>query len=222
MKRIILSLIVAFSFFAADAQTTKAKSKKAKKTATTAESRAKAKHKAAIAKIQRDTDERIAELRKTSFYSDSMRIDSERVARDSFELSRKNYLETRFKEIDSTNKAGWAKMSADKEQYSKTEQSFEAINKAAKLGSYQGRQVKYINQTYSDKANVIKQDMTLSDEQKKQQLAALNTERRTKIKTVIGRSKEKKLEKERKDYVKKFGDSVETSWINEADTYAAN
>lgn len=221
MKKIILAFIVAMSFFAAEAQTT-TKSKKAKKTYVSSESKAKAKQKAEYARIQRETDKKIEEYKMASFQADSMRIDSERVARENFELERKAYLENRTREQDSTNKVTWKRLSDEKEQSIKTEQSLDAVSKAAHLSSYEGRQVKAINQLYHDRARIIRDNTLLTEDQKKQQLVALNAERRAKIKAVVGRSKDKKLEKERKEYVKKYGEDIRAKWIDEVEGYANN
>lgn len=220
MKKIILASIVAMSFFAAEAQTTKAKSKKAKKTYVSSEAKAKAKEKAEIARVQLETEKRILEYKTASFQADSMRIDSERVVRENFELERKAYLENKTREQDSTNKVTWKRLSDEKELSAKTEHNMDEVNKAAKLGSYESRQVKAINQSYFDKAKAVKDNTELTEDQRKQQLVALNTERRTSIKAVIGKSKDKKLEKERKEYVKKNGEDVQAKWIDEVEGYA--
>ena len=205
------------SFFAVEAQTTKAKSKKAKKTTVSSASKAKAKQKAEYERIQKETDEKIEEYRLSSLQADSMRLDSERVAKETFELERKTYLENKAREQDSTNKANWKRISDEKEQWAKTEQGFDAVNRAAKLGDYQSRQVKTINQSYYEKAKLIGDSTGMDDEQRKQQLMALNTERKAKIKAVIGRSKVKKLEKERREYVKNNGEDAQAKWIDEAE-----
>jgi hypothetical protein len=223
MKKLILASIFAMGLFAADAQTTKSKSKKkAKKTYMSSEAKAKAREKAEVARIAKLTETRIEEFRVASLLADSMRLDSERVARDSFEIQRQAYIATKLSERDSLNKATYAKLSAEKELAAKTEHNLDAVNKAANLGSYQSRQVKIINQTYYDKARLVKENTELTDDARKQQLAALNTERRAKIKAVLGSAKEKKLEKERKEYVKKYGVDPQATWIDEVEGYASN
>ncbi len=223
MKRLILASIVAMSFFAAEAQTTKkAKSKKAKKTNVSSEAKMKSKQKAEISRIKKETDVKIAEYRMASYQTDSMRIDSERVARENFEIERQTYLDTRYKEIDSTNQAKWKKYGEDKEQFSKTDQHLDAVNRAANLSSYEGKQVKAINQIYFDKARIVKDNVEITDEQRKQELQALNMERRAKIKAVVGKSKDKKIEKERKEYAKKYGEDSQAKWIDEVEGIAIN
>jgi hypothetical protein len=50
----------------------------------------------------------------------------------------------------------------------------------------------------------------------------LNSERRARIQSVVGKSKEKKLEKERKEYSKKYGEDSQAKWIDEVEGYVAN
>ncbi|MEJ7625945.1 MAG: hypothetical protein WKF35_03695 [Ferruginibacter sp.] len=220
MKKILLATIVAMSFMVADAQTTK--SKKSKKKYVSPEAKAKAKQKAEYARIQKETDLKIEEYKTASYQEDSLRMDSDRVAKEIFDLERKTYLENKTKEQDSTNKLTWKKLSDEKEQWTKTDQSYDAVHKAANLGTYESRQVKVINQTYYDKAMFVQNNVEITDDVKKQQLVALNTERRTKIKAVIGSSKDKKLEKERKEYIKNKGENIQYKWIDEATGYANN
>ena len=94
------------------------------------------------------------------------------------------------------------------------------INRAAKLNDYESKQVKYINQTCSDKAKAILQG---NDPQtKKQELAVLNEERKSKIKIIVGKARERKLESERKDFIKKNGVDEATAWIEIAESVAVN
>ena len=50
-------------------------------------------------------------------------------------------------------------------------------------------------------------------------MAQLNEERETKLKTVLGKSRAKKLEKARKAYIKKNGSIEEDAWIERANEY---
>src|SRR5687768_7832019 len=105
MKKLILASIFAMSLFAADAQTTKSKSKKkAKKTYMSSEAKAKAKEKAEVARVAKLTESRIEEYRLASLLADSMRLDSERLARDTFEIQRQAYILAKGTERDSINK----------------------------------------------------------------------------------------------------------------------
>ena len=93
------------------------------------------------------------------------------------------------------------------------------INRAAKLNDYQSKQVKYINQSFSDKAKLLVQG---NDPQlKKQELAVLNEERRNKIRVIVGKSRERKLESERKDFIKKNGIDETNVWIGIAESVAS-
>jgi hypothetical protein len=94
------------------------------------------------------------------------------------------------------------------------ERSRDEIIKAAKLSGNQGRQVKYINQLYHDKAKMVQDNTSLTEEQKQAQYAALNAERRAKISAIIGKSKEKKLEKERQEYRAKNTVDPSQNWID--------
>ena len=224
MKKILLATIVALSFFVADAQTTtsKSKKKKAKKTYVSSESKAKARQKAEYARIQKETDKKIEDYRLASFQEDSMRIDSERVAKENFEIERKLYLETKTREQDSVKQLTVKKLNEQKELSIKTDQTLDAINRAANLSTYQGGQVKIINQTYNDKARMVRENLVLTDEQRKQELTTLNTERKAKITAVLGKARHKKLEKERREYIKMNGEDSQAKWIDEVEGYANN
>jgi hypothetical protein len=69
--------------------------------------------------------------------------------------------------------------------------------------------------SYNDKAKAIRDNVELTDEAKTTQLAALNEERRAKIRAIVGKGKEKKVEKERKEYTMKYSDDIEAKWIND-------
>jgi hypothetical protein len=76
--------------------------------------------------------------------------------------------------------------------------------------------VKIINTSFTEKAKVIVQDGDVNA--KAQQLAALNEERRGRIKALLGKAKERKLEKERKEFVKKNGVNADTAWMDIAES----
>jgi hypothetical protein len=69
--------------------------------------------------------------------------------------------------------------------------------------------------SYNDKARVIRDNAELAADVKTTQLASLNEERRAKIRAILGKGKEKKLEKETKEYSMKFSDDIEAKWIND-------
>ena len=218
MKRIFLLCAVAFSMFAAEAQTTKKSGKKAKKTAVSAETKAKL----AAAKLEEERQAKFEDERVERLRYDSLRHDNERLADARFDSERVATKEAKIKIIDSTNIEGWKSHATQQEEYAKAERSHNQLISAANLGTTQGRQVKDITAMYNDKAKMINDNVSITDEQKKEQLAALNTERRTKLKAVLGKSKERKLEKERKDLVKKNGAPSEDAWIDTAESVVKN
>ena len=211
MKKIFLTCVVAaLTIFATEAQTKKS-SKKSKKTTVSSEARLNAD----IAKIKLEKKNAM-ELQRL----DRMVIDSTRRADETREEFLKDSMriawkESKLKEVDSTNQVNWKQQVADKEQWYATERSQAEINKAANLSVNQGRQVKAINIAYNDRAKAIKADIVLTDEQKAQQFAALNLERRAKIKAIVGKGKESKLEKERKKYTATHTDDVDSAWLNQ-------
>ena len=208
MKKICLLCVVAFSFLASDAQVKKSKSKKS---TVNKEARAKAE----MAKKEKERYDNAETARLDRLYADSIRLDNERIADSSFDAERVAWKAGRIHEIDSTNTEKWKGQMAQQEEWLKVQRSRDEIIKAAKLDYNQGRQVKYINQTYHNKARLVREDSTLTDEQKKAQYITLNNERRDKIRVVIGKSKEKKLEKERQSYVKTHqGVDLDEAWID--------
>lgn len=205
------------SIFSADAQT-KSKASKSKKAKITAESKSKAE----FAKKEKERQERFRLEREERLMMDSIRREEERLARDTFEMQRAAWTENRLREIDSTNQEKWKKQAEERELAYQSDRIQNEIAKEAKLNSYQGRQIQVINQTYSDKAKLVRENIEITDEEKKVQLTALNTERKEKIKAVIGKSKAKKLEKEQAKYFEKHGTDPELSWIQEAENVAKN
>ena len=217
MKRIFLLCAAAMSLFAAEAQTSK-KTKKAKKTTMSAEAKAKAK----TAKLEEERQMKFEEDRLERLRYDSVRHENDRLADARFDSERVAIKESKIKMIDSTNTETWKAASIQKENALKAERNRDQIVSAANLGPQQGRMVKDINQAYNDKAKAITDNVSLSDTDKKTQLAALNTERRDKIKAVVGKAKERKLEKERKEFVQKNGEDTEAAWIDQASVVSSN
>ena len=202
---------MALSMFASEAQTKK--SKKSKKHPSK-ESVANAKFK----KVQAEK-----KLMRDSLMLGMRMEDSLRIAGDSLSDLQKDslsivYKETGLKNIDSLNKLKYAAIAKSRSEIDIADKTQMDINRAAKLNEYQSKQVKYINQTYSEKAKIL---LNGSDPQaKKMELAALNEERRNKIRIVVGKSREKKLESERKDYFKKNTPDESNAWINVAESVA--
>jgi hypothetical protein len=217
MKRIFLLCAAAMCLFAAEAQTTK-KSKKAKKTTISAAAKAKAD----AAKLEEERQAKFEDERLERMQYDSARHENDRLADVRLDSERVAFKDTKFKEIDSTNKETWKTASIQKENALKAERNRDLINSKANLGPIQSRQAKDINLAYNDKAKAITDNASLSETDKQTQLAALNTERRDKIKAVLGKAREKRLEKERKDFVQKNGEDTEAAWIDQASGIAKN
>ena len=217
MKRILLTCVVALSLLAAQAQT-KSTHKKSKKAHVNSETKAKAE----FAKQQELRQQNIEAQRVELLTADSMRRDNDRLADESFEKTQSNWKDSMNKVMDTTYKTKYKTMSTQKEEWSKLERKRDEINKAAKLSDNQGRQVKNINHSFTEKAKIVKDNAALSDQQKKDQLVTLNTERIARIKAIVGNSKSKKLEKERKEFVQKNGSDMEEGWIDEVEGYAKN
>ena len=212
MKKIILFCAIALSMLGAEAQTKKGK--KSKK-APNKETIAKAKFNKAEAQKKLMRDSLIIGLR----MEDSIRIAGDMVSdlqKDSMDLV---YRENGFKNIDSLKNVRYGLIIKNREEGDKMDKTQMDINRAAKLNDYQSKQVKYINQTFSDKAKLLVQG---NDPQlKKQELAVLNEERRNKIRVIVGKSRERKLESERKDFIKKNGIDETNVWIGIAESVAS-
>ena len=213
MKKISLLCLIAFSFFAAEAQTKK--NKKSKKQPNK-ESVAKAKFVKVEAqkKLMRDS------LMIGMKMEDSLRIAADiqsDLQKDSLSLA---YKQTGLKDIDSLNKIRYATIAKSRNDVDIADKTQMDINRAAKLNDYQGKQVKYINQTYTEKAKILISGV--DPQTKKQELVLLNEERRNKIRMIVGKSRERKLENERKDYFKKNTADESNAWINIAESVAVN
>jgi hypothetical protein len=217
MKKILFSaVLVAMTFFAADAQTKKTKSKK--KPIST-EARAKAEY----AKLEKERQQKFEEQRLERLYDDSVSREQERLEEFVKDSTRAAWKETKLKVADSLHNEKWKNQTIEKEKYYASERSQNAINTKAKLSVTQGSQVKAINMSYNDKARMIRDNMELTDDVKTAQLVSLNEERRAKIKAIVGKSKEKKIEKARKEYAMTHTDDVEGKWMNDvADIKSSN
>jgi hypothetical protein len=217
MKRIFFIGFAILFVFSAQAQT-KTLSKKSKSTPMSAAAKSKA-------AIQKQEDERQAKIeadRLELLRSDSIRRDNDRIADSSFAAQQTMWKDSMTTVQDSVYADRYKNISAKQEEWAQLDRNRDAINKAAKLSDNQGRQVKNINELYTAKAKAVKDNIDLSEEQKNTQLASLNTERMDKLKAVLGKSKAKRLEKERKAYVKKNGTDPEQSWIDTSETVSAS
>ena len=212
MKKIFLFCVVALSMLGAEAQTKKGK--KSKKVPNK-ETIAKAKFTKVEAQKKLMRDSLIIGLR----MEDSIRIAGDMVSdlqKDSMNLV---YRENGFKNIDSLKQVRYGLIIQNREEADKTDKTQIDINRAAKLNDYQSKQVKYINQSFSEKAKMIVQGN--DPQSKKQELAVLNEERRNKIRVIVGKSRERKLESERKDFIKKNGIDETNVWIGIAESVAS-
>lgn len=216
MKKILLTLIVATSIFAADAQTKKTSKKKAKRPNAEAIANAKFEKQEASKKLMRDS------VLYVMHSEDSVRLFSDSLSDIRKDSVRMAYRETGLKTIDSLNKEKYAAIKRDRESWDKSAKSADDITKAAKLSTYEANRVKTINAAYNEKAKAVTSNTSLDEQQKKTQLVALNEERLTKIKAVTGNSRAKKLERERKEYTQKNGADTESSWIDLAESTAKN
>lgn len=212
MKKISMLFLLSFFVFAADAQTKK--SKRSKKHPNK-ESVAKAKFIKAEAQKKFLRDSLVVGMR----MEDSLRIAGDNLSdlqKDSLSLV---YRQNGLKDIDSLNKIRYASIAKSRREIDIAEKTQMDINRAAKLNDYQSKQVKFINQTYTEKAKILISG--LDPQTKKQELTILNEERRNKIRLVVGKSREKKIENERKDYFKKNTADESNAWINIAESVAA-
>ena len=211
MKKISLLCLIALSIFTAEAQTKKSKiSKKQPNKETVANS--KFKKAETQKKLMRDS------LMLGMISEDSLRIMADNMSdlqKDSLSIV---YKELGLKNIDSLNKLRYAAIAKSRSDIDIADKTQMDINRAAKLNDYQAKQVKYINQTYSEKAKVLLNGF--DPQTKKMELAALNEERRNKIRVIVGKSREKKIESERKDYFKKNIADESNLWINIAESVA--
>ena len=211
MKKIILLCVVALSVLGTEAQTKN--SKKTKKPSKESIANSKFKKLQAEKKMQRDS------LLIGMKMEDSLRIAGDSLSdlqKDSVSLV---YKQNGFKNIDSLKKIRYNTIAKNRSDIDLMEKTQMDINRAAKLNDYQSKQVKYINQSYTFKANALINGADINT--KKQELAVLNEERREKIRIIVGKSREKRLESERKEYFKKNAADQTNEWINTAESIAS-
>ena len=211
MKKISLLCLLAFSIFAADAQTKKSKKSKNHPSKETV-AKARFMKVEAQKKLMRDS------LMLGMKMEDSLRIAGDNTAdlqKDSLSFV---YRTNGLKDIDSLNKIRYATIAKSRSEVDLADKTQMDISRAAKLNDYQSKQVKYINQTYTEKAKLLIGG--IDPQTKKQELAVLNEERRNKIRVIVGKSRERKLENERKDYFKKNTADISNEWINIAESVA--
>lgn len=210
MKNIILSCIITFSLLSAEAQTKKVKHS-GKKPNKEAIAKANFNKKESAKKLARET-------RLNAMLSeDSLRIKTDSVADAAMESERSVYKADGSRIIDSVNKVGYGNLSKQRSEWERAKRNNELIMRAAKLTEYESKQVTFINQNYNEKARSLLTNS--STDLKKQELFNLNEERKNKIKTITGKSKERKLEKERKEYIRKNGADMDSQWVDVAESF---
>ena len=211
MKKILLTCaVLAMTVFATEAQTKKSTRKNSKKPVSS-ESRLNSD----IAKIKSEKRKAMEEQRMDRLYNDSVRVNDEKLEETAKDSLRMVWKDQKLKEVDSTNQVTWKQTIEEKESWYATERSQNAINKAAKINDNQGRLIKEVNMSYNQKSKALRDNMDMADEDRRTQLIMLNTERREKIKSIIGAKRETKLEKSRKEYTTKNKEDINSQWMNE-------
>ncbi len=206
MKKIFLLCLVAFSMATAEAQ-----------------KRKKISNKEAVANAKFNKHEASKKLMRDSLIIKMRLEDSTRLAMDSItDLQADSislaYRENGLKVIDSMNNESFVVIGNNTSEWNKKNKMQDDMIESAKLSEYKSRQVKIINSTYIEKAKAIIQDGEANA--KVNELVALNEERRNRIKALLGKSKEKKLEQARKSFVKKNGVDADTAWMDIGDSFA--
>ena len=209
MKKIAITILFAgVAFLGAEAQSKSSRTEKISK--------------ADYAKNEQDRATMYEEAR-----LDRLRYDSVRHAKDSlkqaaFDSTRLAWKDSVSTYQDSINTVKYQEMALQSAQWRLTDQEREAVVESANLSENQSRQVLYINQSFGERASTIKENELLTDAEKQAELFALNKERVEKLKTVLGKSKARKLERKRKEYAKKNGAIEADAWIDTANAYAAS
>lgn len=211
MKKIFLLCLIAFSFIAAGAQ-----SKKNKKGR-------KAPNKEAVANARFNKLEASKKVMRDSLIFKMRLEDSTRLAMDSISNLQADSISIAYREngnkiIDSMNNESFSAIANNTSEWNKKQKAQSDMIQSARLNEYNSRQVKIINSSFTEKAKILVQDGNANA--KAQELAALNEERRDRIKALLGKAKEKKLEKARKSFVKKNGVDADTAWMDIADSFA--
>jgi hypothetical protein len=205
MKKIILCSIAVLTLFVANAQNKKKKNHK------------KVVNKEAVANARFMKNEAVKKLQRDSLliglrFEDSLRIAGDSIAdlqKDSASLA---YRENGIKMIDSLNNEKYTAIGTQRSKWDKSDKTQFQIASAVGLNEYKSRQMKIINQSYNEKAKVILESEGAV--QKSQQLVSLNDERRSKLKTLLGKGQEKKVEKARKNNIKLYGSDEDSDWMN--------
>lgn len=206
MKKILFTcLLASVTFLVTNAQSKLSKKERASK--------------AKYAQIEKDRQQKFADDRLQRLQYDSLRHAKDSIAQYQFDSSRVAWKDSVAHHMDSVNTENYKSMAQESEHWNAMEKERALIHKSAKLNEYQISQARFVNQQYREKAAAINADSVNTAEQKAAQLAQINAEREAKLKTVLGKSKARKLEKARKAYVKKNGSIEEDAWIETASSY---
>lgn len=206
MKRIALTFLFAScAFLMGQAQSKTSKQENASK--------------AKYAKIEKERQQKFEEQRLERLEYDSLRYAKDSVYQAKFDSSRISWKDSVAYAQDSMNLDKYKTMNTQSEEWNNMEKQRAMIYKEAKLNDYQITQARFVSQQYAEKAAALNDDSMKSAEEKTMAMAQLNAEREMKLKTVLGKSRAKKLEKARKSYVKKNGAIVADSWIETASAY---
>ena len=206
MKKLGITILFAgFAFFIGQAQTNTAKNEKASK--------------AKYAKIEKERQQKFEDQRLERLEYDSLRYAKDSVYQAQFDSSRIAWKDSVAYAQDSMNLNKYKNMSMQSENWNRMQKERALIYTNAKLNDYQITQARFVGQQFSERAAIIKADEMKSAEEKAMAMAALNMEREAKLKTVLGKSKAKKLEKARKSYIKKNGSIEDDAWIEMANEY---
>jgi hypothetical protein len=158
-------------------------------------------------------------LRDSAMYNlkaeDSVRAVTDSIADFKKDSTSKAYIESGTLFIDSSSAANASQMFANRENQSKADFAQRNVLSKTKLKGAKYNQVKLINTLYTQKANDIVANS--NGEIPTQTLAALNNERREKLRAILGKSKERKLEKDRISVEKNYSEPLATSWMNNSE-----
>jgi Spy/CpxP family protein refolding chaperone len=83
------------------------------------------------------------------------------------------------------------------------EKRFESMKKDLNLSDVQGQQIKTLNEDFRNKAKAIKDNTSLTQEQKKEQLKALHEQRQAQMKSILTAEQQQKIEAKKKEFKNK-------------------
>jgi Spy/CpxP family protein refolding chaperone len=110
---------------------------------------------------------------------------------DSVKLTKRNEMRKDWKNENGGNKMG------------NLQEKQRDILSELDLTPNQGQEIKKLNQSYMQKAKALREDGTLSAEEKKEKLKAMNKERDAEMKNILGNDKYKLWQEKRKEMAEK-------------------